>query len=59
MYTVTINNTYSGLKFKFYNFDDMMAFVGQVIEQGTYTSCNGEKEPVRAIIEYEEVLLNG
>ena len=55
MYTVTINNTYSGLKFRFYNFDDAMNFVGMVVERGEYTSVNGETESVRAIVEFEEV----
>ena len=59
MYTVTMNNTFSGLEFKFYDFDEMMTFVSLAVEKGTYTSSNGDTEPLKVIITFEEVPFNG
>ncbi len=50
MYIVTINNTYTGLKFKFRNFDDAMSFAGMVVENGEYDGTVGA-EKVRATLE--------
>lgn len=55
MYTVTINNTYSGLKFKFYDLEEAMVFIGLVIEKGEYTNHDGETERPKATIDFEEV----
>ena len=55
MYTVTMKNTYSGLEFKFWDFEEAMSFVGLAIEKGTYTSTTGEVEPLKVIIEFKEV----
>jgi len=55
MYIVTLQNTYSGLRFKFYDFGEAMGFVGQAVEAGEYESVNGEIEKIKVIIEFREV----
>lgn len=55
MYTVTMKNTYSGLEFKFYDFEEAMTFVSLAIEKGTYTNTNGDVEPLKVILEFKEV----
>ena len=53
MYIVTINNTYTGLKFKFHDFDDAMAFAEMVVENGEYDGTVGT-EKVKATLEEVE-----
>lgn len=53
MYIVTITNTYTGLKFKFRNFDDAMVFVGMAVENGEYDGSVGS-EKVKATLEEVE-----
>ena len=54
MYYVKINESYSGLLFKFLNFDDAMNFVGMIAENGTYTDTEGNATRAKATVWFEE-----
>ena len=58
MYYVKLNQTYSGTVFKFVNFDEAANFMGVAIEYGTYTDSDGNTEPVKATMWFEEEVLN-
>ena len=58
MYYVKLNQTYSGTVFRFVNFDEAAHFMGVAIEYGTYTDSDGNTEPVKATMWFEEEVLN-
>jgi len=58
MYYVKLNQTYSGTVFRFVNFDEAANFMGVAIEYGTYTDSDGNTEPVKATMWFEEEVLN-
>ena len=58
MYFVKLNQMFSGAVFKFRNFDEAANFMGVATEYGTYTDFEGNREPIKATLWFEEEVLN-
>ena len=43
-----------GLKFKFHNFDDAMAFAGMVVENGEYNGTTGTEKVTATLEEVDD-----
>lgn len=49
MYFVDIEGTFTGVQFKFKNYDDAINFIGMVVEYGTR-----DGKPIKATMWFEE-----